>query len=168
MPSLFLLQRLSPTSRRATVASYTLLGSIPLVLIAALAVYDAEATQPNNEFTTVGDALWWSASTITAVGYGDLAPTSEVGRIIASLLMIGGIAIAGVVTALIAAWLVEQIEDESDQHQARLTLENQRALLSEIDMLAPKSAPSSTLYPKTPKTHKKPSAGLQTSLCCSP
>lgn len=168
MPSLFLLQRLSPTSRRATVASYTLLGSILLVLVAALAVYDAEATQPNNEFTTVGDALWWSASTITAVGYGDRAPTNEVGRIIASLLMIGDIAIAGVVTALIAAWLVEQIEDESDQHQARLTLENQRALLSEIDMIAPKSAPSSTLYLKTPKTHKKPSAGLQTSLCCNP
>lgn len=61
------------------------------------------------------DALWWSASTITTVGYGDIYPTTAVGRLIAVLTMLTGISTLAVVTARIATFL---IKDEKPQAQA--------------------------------------------------
>jgi voltage-gated potassium channel len=52
------------------------------------------------------DALWWSAATITTVGYGDIAPVTAVGRIVGILCMLIGITLFGVVTAKLAAFLV--------------------------------------------------------------
>ena len=53
--------------------------------------------------------------TITTVGYGDLYPVTGTGRIIASGLMIAGIALVGSVTATLASWFVERIKDADDQ-----------------------------------------------------
>ena len=52
------------------------------------------------------DALWWSAATITTVGYGDIYPVTAVGRIIAVFTMIVGISTLAVVTARIAQFLI--------------------------------------------------------------
>lgn len=52
------------------------------------------------------DALWWSAATITTVGYGDIAPVSLGGRIVGVVTMIVGISTFAVITARVAAFLV--------------------------------------------------------------
>ncbi|PRQ11547.1 hypothetical protein C1Y63_05975 [Corynebacterium sp. 13CS0277] len=131
MPSLFLLQRISPTTRRTTVAVYTALGTVLLILVAALAMFDAEATNELSGVNTFSDALWWSIVTVTTVGYGDIAPATGFGRLLGTILMFGGIAIAGVITALIAAWFVEQLEGEADEQRS----DNQQELLQEIRQL---------------------------------
>ena len=56
------------------------------------------------------DALWWSAATITTVGYGDIYPVTAVGRIIAIFTMIVGISTLAVVTARIAQFLISNDE----------------------------------------------------------
>ena len=53
-----------------------------------------------------GDALWWSAATITTVGYGDIYPVTFVGRIIGVITMVVGISTFAVVTAKMAEFLV--------------------------------------------------------------
>ena len=53
--------------------------------------------------------MWWAVVTVTTVGYGDFYPITVVGRLVAVGLMIGGIAVLGVVTASVASWLVEQV-----------------------------------------------------------
>lgn len=79
-------------------------------VVASLAVLDAERGRPGATITGFGDALWWSAATVTTVGYGDLYPTTFAGRLVALALMVTGIALLGVVTAALASWFVERIE----------------------------------------------------------
>jgi voltage-gated potassium channel len=63
-------------------------------------------TDPDN-FHSVWAGFWWSIQTVTTVGYGDIVPTSVGGRIIGSLVMIGGIGFITVTTAAIASAFVE-------------------------------------------------------------
>jgi voltage-gated potassium channel len=53
-----------------------------------------------------GDALWWSAATISTVGYGDIYPVTVIGRFVAVLTMIVGVSTFGVLTAKIASLLI--------------------------------------------------------------
>lgn len=77
-----------------------------LVFIAAVAVLDAERDAPQANIRHFGDALWWAATTVTTVGYGDRFPVSATGRMVAGGLMIVGISLVGVVTASVAAWFM--------------------------------------------------------------
>lgn len=52
------------------------------------------------------DALWWSSTTITTVGYGDVYPVTAAGRLIGAVTMVVGISTFAVVTAKVAEFLV--------------------------------------------------------------
>lgn len=52
------------------------------------------------------DGLWWSAATITTVGYGDIYPVTPVGRLIGGFTMVVGISTFALVTAKVAQFLV--------------------------------------------------------------
>jgi voltage-gated potassium channel len=62
----------------------------------------------NEGISTYKDAVWWAFSTITTVGYGDVAPQTDLGRIIAGVLMFIGICIFGILVSNLTAWLVEK------------------------------------------------------------
>jgi voltage-gated potassium channel len=106
-----ILNRQATASLRGRVAVYVA-GATGLVIVcAALAVVDAERGQPRSNISTFGDALWWSLTTITTVGYGDRYPVTGQGRLVAVALMLAGIALLGVVTASIASWLIERVRE---------------------------------------------------------
>lgn len=96
-------------------------------LCASLAVLDAERDHPDATITTFGDAAWWTLTTISTVGYGDRYPVTWEGRLVAALLMIGGIALLGVITGTIASWLVERLSGVEDQ-----VAEAEEATLAEL------------------------------------
>jgi voltage-gated potassium channel len=58
-------------------------------------------------FPNIGDSLWWAIQTVTTVGYGDLVPTSTTGRLVAALVMLGGIGFLTVITAAITSTFIE-------------------------------------------------------------
>ncbi len=97
--------------------------------VAALAMLDAERTNPDANIESFGDAAWWAATTVTTVGYGDRYPTTTQGRFVAVGLMVTGIALLGVVTAALASWFVEKMsavqeaEHRTEQEIADLTAE---------------------------------------------
>jgi voltage-gated potassium channel len=72
----------------------------------AIAVLDAESTNPNALITNLREALWWSLSTITTVGYGDRYPTTLEGELVAAVLMITGIALFSACAGMFASWIL--------------------------------------------------------------
>jgi voltage-gated potassium channel len=91
---------------------YALLTTGVMIVGCALLVHAVEDGH-GGSIDSVGDALWWSITTVTTVGYGDTFPVTPAGRGIAALLMATGIALFGVLTANLAALLVDQGADEA-------------------------------------------------------
>ncbi|AFM19099.1 Kef-type K+ ransport system, predicted NAD-binding component [Mycolicibacterium chubuense NBB4] len=128
------LQRAAGRAIRGRVVLYTVSGAILLVFVASLAVLEAERGQPDAHIVNFADALWWSMTTITTVGYGDMTPVSTTGRVIAVLLMIGGISLVGSITATLASWIVQRVADEDNAGRVVTTAHIER-LMDEIQQL---------------------------------
>lgn len=107
------LNRSAAGSLVGKVSTYVAGTALMALGLGALAVLDAEQDAPNANITTFGDALWWSATTVTTVGYGDRFPVTTTGRFVAVALMLVGIACIGAITAGVAAWLVAQVEADA-------------------------------------------------------
>jgi voltage-gated potassium channel len=116
---------------RGRVAVYVS-GSVVLIgFVASLAVLDAERDSPDASITTFGEAVWWTLTTISTVGYGDRYPVTFEGRLVAASLMVTGIALLGVVTASIAAWFVETVRRTGAELSEEIT-ENVEQELEEV------------------------------------
>ena len=61
-------------------------------------------------FDNVWLGMWWAIQTVTTVGYGDVVPGSTAGKVIASFLMLGGLALFAVVTGAITSAFVTQTQ----------------------------------------------------------
>ncbi|MGN7226290.1 potassium channel family protein [Dietzia maris] len=112
------MHRSAGTAVRGQVITYAAGWTAVLLVVSSLAMLDAERGAPGASISSYGEALWWSAVTVTTVGYGDYSPVTAVGRAIAVGLMIAGIALLGVVTATLASWIVERVGEQDDANQA--------------------------------------------------
>jgi voltage-gated potassium channel len=129
------LQKAIGNAVRGRILIYTVTSVVLLVYVASLAILDQERGHPHARIKTFGDALWWAISTVTTVGYGDQYPITFTGRVIAVLLMIGGITLIGVVTASLASWIVQRVADTDTAAQA-VTAAHIEELRHEIRTLA--------------------------------
>lgn len=90
-------------SRRAENALLTVVFLVILLLqFGALAVLRAELRSPDASITTASDALWWVFVTITTVGYGDRYPVTNVGRLVAVVVMSAGVGLFGTLSGFLA------------------------------------------------------------------
>lgn len=115
------LQRAIGGAFRGRVIFYTVSSTLLLIYVASLAILEEERYDPESSITNFGDALWWSATTITTVGYGEQEPVTTAGRLIAVVLMVGGISLVGLVTATLASWIVERVAEEDEASQVATT-----------------------------------------------
>jgi voltage-gated potassium channel len=77
--------------------------ALGMLLFCSWMAYDAEHAT-NDGFATVADALWWGIVTLTTVGYGDIVPDTEKGRIAGTFLMLTGIATLGLISGTLASF----------------------------------------------------------------
>lgn len=129
------LQKAVGNAFRGRIVAYTLGGVGLLIYVASLAVLEQERDQPGALITSFGKALWWSITTVTTVGYGDLYPLTNTGRVVAVLLMLGGISLIGVVTASLASWIVQRVAEEDAAKQGA-TAKQVDELRAEVRTLA--------------------------------
>jgi len=87
--------------------------SILLVVFSAIAILQLEDS-PASNIHSAGDALWWSVTTITTVGYGDLYPVTGEGRLLASVLMIAGVGLFGALSGLVASLLLRPADNRQE------------------------------------------------------
>jgi voltage-gated potassium channel len=99
----------------ARVAVYAGLSATLLGFTGALAVYQQEHAAPDAMILTFGDAVWWTCSTLSTVGYGDVTPVTPKGRLIAVVLMAYGLALLGAVTGSVSSWLLQVFAQEDER-----------------------------------------------------
>lgn len=125
-------------ARRATgglAKSLMLYASVFSVLVAfvgGVLTLNFERGAKGAVITDFPNAIWYAISTMTAVPYGDVYPVTEEGRLVSVFLMIAGLVLVGMITAVLAAWLVqyfgveeieeavESLEKSADVGQAEL------------------------------------------------
>ncbi|PYE56663.1 ion transporter [Deinococcus yavapaiensis] len=93
-------EALRASSAKITVFLATVLT---LVLIIGALMYVVEG--PENGYTSIPTSMYWAIVTITTVGYGDIAPSTPLGKFLASLTMILGYGILAVPTGIVTVSL---------------------------------------------------------------
>jgi voltage-gated potassium channel len=92
-----LMNALGASRRKITVFMITVLT---LVLVEGTVMYVLESGA-NPDFSSIPQAIYWAIVTITTVGYGDVAPVTILGKIMASIIMLTGFAIIAVPTGIV-------------------------------------------------------------------
>jgi len=94
------------------------------------------------DFPNVWLGMWWAVQTVTTVGYGDVVPTTVLGRIVGAVAMLQGIAFIAVVTAVITSSFVARAarerlygEEHPDLTDRQLIEERFNELERKIDQL---------------------------------
>lgn len=99
-------------SLHARAVTWVLFVSGSLTIVCSILMLEVERHAQGSNIHSYGDALWWSVTTVSTVGYGDRFPVTSAGRVIALGLILAGVSLFGVVTASIAAWFVRRIEED--------------------------------------------------------
>jgi voltage-gated potassium channel len=92
-------------------------------------------------FDTYPQALWFAITTVSTVGYGDLVPESAAGRLVASALMLTGLALIPLITSVVVSILVSQRSREAREQElqdVRLILERLDSLDHRLEKLEPR------------------------------
>ncbi len=135
--------------------AYTALvtGAIILVPFGALVIFSIESPNENSEIKTLLDAFWWSAVTVTTVGYGDVVPVTDSGKIFAIFYMFLGIIIAGIFLGLLSTRFYKKRIETSIEHE---TTEAEKTIIKKIEELEKQQKQNSeTLEKLLKKTEKQ-------------
>lgn len=83
------------------------------IVISALIVFNVEPDSFENFF----DAVYWATVSLTTVGYGDIYPVSDVGRVITMISSVFGIAIVALPAGIITAGYMNEIDKKKNDEQ---------------------------------------------------
>jgi voltage-gated potassium channel len=103
-------RRVERKGLRPRFAAYLILAAW-LVAVVIYGVVE-HATDPTT-FHSVWLGMWGGVETVTTVGYGDVVPQSTAGKVVASVLMLGGLSFLAIITALITSSFVTRAETKA-------------------------------------------------------
>jgi voltage-gated potassium channel len=105
---------------------YLLFSAAGIIVIGSIVMYLVESPHPDSQINSILDAVWWTVATSTTVGYGDIIPVTETGKIIAIFYMFFGIGILGLsISVLGTSFYKNRFEKEEKEisHAQKLILD---------------------------------------------
>lgn len=107
------LEIIMSVARRQKKILYTVLSlAIFYVFLTALIMFNAEEERLFDDFF---DAFYWAACTLTTVGYGDIYPISDIGRVISIISSMVGIAIIALPSGIITAGYMDELRSRKEK-----------------------------------------------------
>lgn len=101
------------------ISVYFLFVCILVICIGTL-MFIIEGGSKDSQFSSLTTSIYWAIVTMTTVGYGDIAPTTGMGRFLASLVMILGYTIIAIPTGIVSATMVDMTKEKvKDGHCPR-------------------------------------------------
>lgn len=88
------------SERRALLGCLVIL--ICATLVSASVMHVIEGTIQPGKFGTIPDAMWWSLVTLTTIGYGDVVPATAIGKMVAAVIIVGGVVMIALPVGIVA------------------------------------------------------------------
>lgn len=83
-----------------------------VILFSSILMFLAEGKAQVEQFGSIPRCLWWSVITVTTVGYGDTYPATALGKLIAALTAVCGVAVIAIPIGIISAGFTESLGTE--------------------------------------------------------
>ena len=87
--------------------SYVLILAISYIIISALVVFNVEP----DSFDSFFDAIYWATVSLTTVGYGDIYPVTQIGRVVTMISSLFGVAIVALPAGIITAGYMDELNN---------------------------------------------------------
>jgi len=88
-----------------------LMFSSIVIFVSSVLIYVMEANNPDSPIDTLYEAFYWSIVTISTVGYGDITPATDEGRLVAMFVITAGIAVLAFTTSLVVSAFTEKLDE---------------------------------------------------------
>jgi len=105
---------------------YLLLIAAGTIVVGSFVIFSVESQHPDSQINSMLDAVWWTVSTVTTVGYGDVVPVTDTGKIVAIFYMFFGIGVLALFLSVLATQFYKrrfEKEEKEISHAQRLILD---------------------------------------------
>jgi len=71
----------------------------------------------SHDFPTLGLAVWWTLQTVTTVGYGDVVPTTDIGRVIGGIELVVSVSFIAFLTAGVTSTVIQRGQNQAQESE---------------------------------------------------
>ncbi len=87
---------------------------LALLIVSSTLMYYVENSAQPNQFSSIPAAMWWGIATLTTVGYGDIAPVTALGKLLATLIAILGIGMFALPAGIFGSAFIDMLSEKDD------------------------------------------------------
>ena len=85
-----------------------------------------------HDFPTLGLAVWWALQTVTTVGYGDVTPTTAVGRVVGGAELVLSISFIAFLTAGVTSTVIQRGQAQAAEARGAASERDRREMVDEL------------------------------------
>jgi voltage-gated potassium channel len=101
---------------------------ILLALVGAVVIWLVD----KHDFPSLGLAIWWSLQTVTTVGYGDIVPTTDVGRVVGGVELVLSVSFIAFLTAGVTSTVIERSRAKADAAEREHGAHHEEAVIEAL------------------------------------